>query len=363
MEPVRLGVIGCGVIGPSHLQLAAKCPMAKVVAVADLIRERADSRAREYGIPTVYYNDKDLLNDDRIEAVVLAMPTGASTPVAFRALKRSKHVLLEKPVAGSAAEVRKMMALRGDRVVACCSPRMVFTAHARAAAACVASGAIGKIRVVRCRAVLAAGAKPHFDPPPPWRQSMALNGGGILVNWSCYDLNYLMYVTGWKLRPRSVLARWWPVGAPMASFVAPGSDADAHYTAMILCDDGIVLSLERGEMTGYAGDQAWEIIGTHGSLRMPMLAPKDKPHAVVLDRFVPGRGVQSAAIWTAEQTADAGDVIRDFVRAVRKGVEPETSLERALVMQQITDAIYASAARGRSVAIRAASEARQEKTR
>jgi predicted dehydrogenase len=352
-HPVRIGVIGCGVIGPTHLKLAANCPAAKVVAVADLIPERAQSKAQAFGIPAVYFNDEDLLNDPQVEAVVLAMPTGDRTPVAYKALKRGKHVLLEKPVAARASEVRKMMALRKDRVVACCSSRMAFTAQARAAADCVASGVLGKIRVVRARVVMAAGAKPVFDPPPAWRQSMKLNGGGILVNWSCYDLNYLMRITGWRLRPRTVLARWWPVAPPMASFVAPGSDADAHFTAMILCDDDIVLSLERAEMSAVSSDQAWEIIGTEGSLHMPMLAPQGQPHTVVLDRFVPGKGVQSETIWSAETSGPAsGDVISDFVGAIRDGREPETSLERALVMQQITDAIYASAAKGRSVAIR-----------
>ena len=77
------------------------------------------------------------------------------------------------------------------------------------------------------------------------------------------------------------------------------------------------------------------------------------PHAVVLDRFVPGQGVVSETIWTPETGAVTGDVISDFVRAVREGGAPETSLERALVMQQITDAIYASAQKGRSVAVNA----------
>lgn len=351
-NPVRIGVIGCGVIGPSHLKLAAKCLEAKVVAVADLVEDRAQSKAKEFGIPTVYFNDEDLLNDPQIDAVVLAMPAGDRTPVAYKVLKRRKHVLLEKPVASKASEVRKMIALRKERVVACCSSRMAFTAHAGAAAVCVTSGALGKIRVVRARAVFAAGAKPAFDPPPAWRQSMKLNGGGILVNWSCYDLNYLMRITGWRLRPRTVLARWWPVAPPMASFVAAGSDADAHFTAMILCDDDIVLSLERAEMSAVSSEPAWEIIGTEGSLYMPMLAPRGQPHTVVLDRFVPGKGVQSETIWSAENSGPpSGDVISDFVGAIREGREPETSLERALVMQQITDAIYSSAAKGRSVAI------------
>jgi predicted dehydrogenase len=61
--------------------------------------------------------------------------------------------------------------------------------------------------------------------------------------------------------------------------------------------------------------------------------------------------VESETIWSGEKCPPTNDVIRDFARAIREGVEPETSLERALIMQQITDAIYASAAKGRSVAI------------
>jgi len=131
-----------------------------------------------------YTNDEELLADERIEAVVLAMPVQDRTPIAFKALECGKHVLIEKPIAGKAEDVRKMMALQGDRVVACCSPRKFFTGHAQAAAACVASGALGKIRMVRFRAILGASADPNPNPPP-WRESMARNGGGILVNWSC----------------------------------------------------------------------------------------------------------------------------------------------------------------------------------
>ena len=348
--PVRLGIIGCGVISGSHLRLAAGCPQAEVVAVAALLPEKANARAKEFGIPTVYFNDTDLISDPRVEAVVLAMPVGERTPVAFKALRHGKHVLLEKPVAAKASDVKRMMAMSSGRVIACCSSRMTFTRYAEAAAKCVASGALGKIRMVRIRAVLGANANP-MSPPPPWRQSMARNGGGILVNWSCYDLDYMMFITGWQLKPRVALAHWWPVARKMSAYVAPGSDADAHYVALIGCADDVVLSMERAEMTGASADQAWEIIGTEGALHMPMLPPGDKPHAIVLNRFVPGKGIVSKPIWAQEKRPPTGDEVSDFVRAIREGVEPRTSLKRALVMQNITDAIYASAAKGRSVAV------------
>jgi predicted dehydrogenase len=352
MDPVQLGIIGCGVISASHLELARKCPLVSVVAVADLIPERAQGRAQEFGVPSIYYNDEDLLSDPRLEAVVLAMPTGDRTPVAYQALERGKHVLLEKPVASHASEVTRMMELRGDRVVGCCSSRPTFTDHAEAAAKCVASGVLGQIRMVRFRAILPAAPEPAAEPPA-WRQSMARNGGGILVNWSCYDLDYMMHITGWRVKPQAVMARWWPLGPALAAYAAPDSDADAHYLALIACEDDIVLSMERAEMTGASLDQAWELVGSEGALHMPMLAPADGPHTVVLDRFVPGTGVVSETIWSGEKNEADADVIGDFARAIREGGETRTNLERALVMQKITDAIYSSAAQGQSVAMTA----------
>jgi len=350
MEPVRVGVIGCGVIGPSHLKLAEKCETAEVVAVADLIPERAREVGERFGVATRYASDEELLADDRIEAVVLAMPAGDRTPVAYKALERGKHVLLEKPVASNADEVRKMMALRGDRVVGCCSCRKVFTGHAAAASACVASGALGEIRMVRFRAIGGAPANPN-PTPPPWRESMAQNGGGILVNWSCYDLDYVMSITGWALKPRAVMAQWWPVAPKMSAYAAPGSDADAHFIAQIACDNRAVLSMERAEFSSARTDQRWEIIGSDATLHLPMTPQAGQPERVLLDRFVPGEGVVSETLWEKGQGDPDMDVIRDFTQAIRQGRQPQTPLEKALLMQTITDAIYTSSEAGASVAL------------
>ena len=102
MKPIRLGIIGCGVISNSHLTGAAEFPLAEVVAVADVIEERAQAAAKKFGIPSCYNSDDDLLNDERVDAAILALPAGVRTPIAFKALERGKHVILEKPVACSA---------------------------------------------------------------------------------------------------------------------------------------------------------------------------------------------------------------------------------------------------------------------
>jgi predicted dehydrogenase len=351
MEPVRLGLIGCGVIGAgAHLPAATRSELFDVVALADLLPERVQAASERFGVATTYPSGDDLLRDGRVEAVVLAMPAGVRSPLALRALAAGKHVLLEKPIACHADQVRAMLAARGDRVVACCSPRFLTTESARVATACVASGVLGELRVVRARAIVPAGPAP-VKPPPPWRVSHELNGGGILVNWGCYDLDYVMGLTGWRLRPRTVLAQTWPLADHLRARVDPCSDADNHFVALIRCDGGTVIGFERGEFVSAAGDEAWQILGSHGSLRLSIHAGKGKQ--LLLDESTADAGTTTRVLWSGDEDGSVHTprVQDNFARAIRCGEPVFTSLERALVMQQITDAIYASARTGQAVSI------------
>ena len=95
MEPVKVGVIGCGVIGSRHLGIASEASHIELVAAADMIEENRTTAAKRFNPPKMYSNDIELLNDDEVEAVVLAFPTQYRTEVALRAFERGKHVLIE----------------------------------------------------------------------------------------------------------------------------------------------------------------------------------------------------------------------------------------------------------------------------
>lgn len=360
MQRVKYGVIGCGVIGPTHMKPALTSPLLDLVAVADLIPERAQKAAATYKVRKVYGPGLDLIKDPEIEMVVLAMPACHRRELALAAFAAGKHVLTEKPVAMNAGEVRELIAARGKLKAACCSSRYRFITHHRIAADVVASGRLGDLRTVYMRSFFPA-APPPESPKPEWRLKRALNGGGFLMNWGCYDLDYLMGLTGWQLQPEKVFAQTWPIAPHILWHLPAGSDAETHYTALVRCAGGTVLSLERGEYMSIRQESAWQIIGSKGSLRLMMTSvaaagPQAQKGAsnwkqILLDEATADRGLASSVLWEGEEDlaqVSAGPVT-DLAAAIRENREPLTSLEKALVVQRLSDGIYASAAKGDSV--------------
>jgi predicted dehydrogenase len=347
---VRIGLIGLGVVGQQHLDSASRLTDGVITCVCDARAEIAESTAGTRGIARWTSSADDVFADPDVDAVLLALPTGIRTPLAIAALRAGKHILLEKPVAMNAAETRSILAVQGDRVAACCSSRLRAFASARAARAHVASGALGQIRAVTCRVIAPAGAPPA-KTPPAWRLSRALNGGGILVNWGCYDLDYLLGILGWNLEPGHVLAHTWQTPPPFAHYPAPGSDAETHVVATITFTNGAVLHYERAECAVEAESRSWRISGDKGALILQM-APS-KGAVVQVSEPDPARGSVTRALWEGDEsgwaTFNDGPLL-DFASAIRHDHAPLTSLRDSLLIARLTEGIYRSADTARPVA-------------
>jgi predicted dehydrogenase len=336
------------VIGRHHIRAASESPLVRVVAMADRIEERVHEVGDQYGIAKRYGEGSDLLDDPEVEAAILALPACGRFVLAIKALNKGIHLIIEKPVGMDAGQVEQMIAARGDLVAVCGQSRPRFAEMARQISAFIATGALGKLRVLNCRAIVAPGGPPT-RPPPTWRLIRAENGGGILMNWGCYDLDYLLGLTGWALKPELVLGKTWTVPPTYASYIAPGSDAETHVTAMIVCDGGTVIHYERAEYAAARAESMWQITGSRASLHLHLTDTKN--FVVTVDRATPDRGTVSETLFSPVQDQESGmrQQLDNFARAIREGRRPQTGLEEALLVQRISDAIYASSASGQAV--------------
>jgi predicted dehydrogenase len=349
-QPVGIGIIGCGVISQFHARALRDYPAARLIAIADLREDVARRMGDEFDVPNVYFDPHQLLNDPAVEGVVLALPSHARTELALAAFAAGKHVLTEKPVAMNVDEVRAMITAHGDLVGACCSSRYRFTETARAATEFLRSGRLGDLRHIHCRVVAPAGPPPQ-KTPPDWRLRRALNGGGILVNWGCYDLDFLLGILDWAITPRRASGQVYTIPPQYSARLPEGSDAETHAIGLIHCDNDVTLFYERAEAYPGPTEASWDIVGTNGTLKLSM-TPTDGPQAVF--HHTPAEGGVVEEIICSE-AGDPGEThngpVRNFAAAIRGDAEPRTSLAQALKVAQISDGIYHSAYSGKSVDI------------
>ena len=345
-RPVGLGVVGCGVIGTHHVRSATGLNCARVEAVLDLEQYRAQALAAAWDVPRACANINEMLSLDEVEAVVLALPPADRLPLAQHVLASGRHMLLEKPVAMHANEVRQLTARRAPgTVVAVCSARFRCLESFSVIQRTLAGGALGKLRSIAFQSLVQTPIRPD-TLPPAWRLQSRLNGGGVLMNWGSYDFDYLLGMWPEPLEPQVVSARMWPLGPDLADFVVADSDGETHACAWVECTNGVQVLYERGEYLPGPNQSVFRITGDRGSLELNMVPSAGLSD--VLWQTHPESGQMRVLVQShPDRPVDLhSGVVTDFCRAIRRGSQPATDLRHAFRTQATLDACYRSAVSG-----------------
>ncbi len=99
MKPVRIGIVGCGLFGESHLLAYRAVQNAEVKAAYDISRERAEEVARTFKIPEVCSTLEELCNSPNVDAVDVVSPEDTHLEPVLKAMRSGKQVFVEKPFA------------------------------------------------------------------------------------------------------------------------------------------------------------------------------------------------------------------------------------------------------------------------
>jgi len=111
MDKVRIGLIGVGWIGSHHGHNVLKNPDAELIAVADLVEDKVQQFMEQEGVSVRYYADyEELLQQDDIDAVIIASPNAMHAEQTMAAADAGKHIYCEKPMALNLDDCKKMVA-------------------------------------------------------------------------------------------------------------------------------------------------------------------------------------------------------------------------------------------------------------
>jgi UDP-N-acetylglucosamine 3-dehydrogenase len=106
-RPLRVGVVGVGVMGSNHARVFAGFPGVELVGVADPDRKQADFVART--LSCIAVSDVSELLDRDLDAITIAAPTHLHREIALSCIARGIHVMVEKPIASSVEEGRDIL--------------------------------------------------------------------------------------------------------------------------------------------------------------------------------------------------------------------------------------------------------------
>jgi len=155
MKPLKIGLIGTGGIAQTHMRALAKTEDIEVVAVCDLVEEKAVRTAETYGVPNVFVDYHDVLAMDEIEAVSICTWNQAHCAPTVDALHAGKHVLVEKPMAATLVDATAMTkAAKETGLVLMVGVQPRFGFARKTAKAIVDAGTLGDIyyaEAVACR--------------------------------------------------------------------------------------------------------------------------------------------------------------------------------------------------------------------
>jgi predicted dehydrogenase len=195
MKPIRAAIVGCGRISDLHQLGYRNCEDAEIVAVCDTNKARAKKKAREWGVPRVYTDYQQVLDDPEVDLVELLTPHHLHCTMTVQAARAGKHISVQKPMALSAAEADQMIAAANQAsVLLRVYETFVYYAPAVRARAMIEAGEIGEVRAVRMHVSTGTGDTAWEVPLSAWlwRFNEKQCGGGPLV----FDHGYHLFSLG-----------------------------------------------------------------------------------------------------------------------------------------------------------------------
>jgi predicted dehydrogenase len=331
-EPLTVAIVGAGIIGRNHAAAMQRIPRLRIVAVVDPITSAAtDLAATISAAPACFASLSEALASAKPQVVVICTPSGQHVEQAEQALAAGAHVVIEKPLDVSVARARPLVeAARSatGQVVSVISQHR-FDPATVAVTSAIEAGRLG--RLTSAVATVPWWRSQDYYDSAGWRGTLALDGGGALMNQGVHTLDLLLHFLG---RPRSVFAY-------TDRLAHTGIEVEDVLVAVLRFDSGALATLHATTAAFPGSGVRVQVHGSGGSAVLhddqlesaSFAAPSGAPKPA--DDFIVGHLRQ----------------YEDIVEAILTGRPPGVGVEDGFLALSVVEAIYESAKSGQPVLI------------
>ena len=323
-KKINVGLIGAGRLGTMYAEfLTTRVTRANLVAVADIIPERATKCAEKFDIPKAYFTHQEINADDNVAAVIVAATTVNHKDIVLDAAARGKPIFCEKPMALSLRDAREMKAAIEKHGVFYQQGYMRrFDKGLAAAKKKIDEGVIGTPVVFR-----GSSRVPYL---PKLEYLYPHNSGGQILDMAIHDIDIARWYMG-------EIATVYSVGGVLAyPEVKETGDTDNVIMAMKF-ESGCLgeIDISRNGIYGY--DIRAEVLGTKGTLKIGYL--RETPMLVMTAEGV----THDVVPYFPERFCDAYVAqLSDFLNNLQNDLEPMITIDDGIAGLQVAVAATAS---------------------
>lgn len=320
---MNVGIVGCGLIGQKRAKALSG---SRLAACTDLSRERAERLASQSPGCQVVDHWKQILDCKDVDIVVVATTHQSLVEITRAAISAGKHVLVEKPAARSARELRPILAAAGQsKTLVRVGFNHRYHLSLRKAHDIFKSGELGELMFLRAR--YGHGGRIGYDKE--WRANPSLSGGGELIDQGVHLID---------------LARWF-----LGDFVEVQGFTHTYYWNMPVDDNAFLLLKTAKQQAAFlhASCTEWknlfsmEIYGKNGKLHIEGLGGSYGVERLSYYKMLPQMGPPETVIWEYPMADDSWSVeFSEFLEDIRLGRQPAANLNDAYAVLAIVERIY-----------------------
>lgn len=333
-KPVGIGILGCGSVATFHADAIQRIEDLRLVAVCDQFENSACRLGERLGVP--YYTSVEaLLGNPAVEAVTICTPSGTHAELGCPAARSGRHVLVEKPIDVSLRNADALIAAcdaAGVRLAVALQSR--FLDAPRAIKSAVDEGRLGRPIVGSAYIKWYRSAEYYGSS---WRGTLALDGGGALINQAVHTVDLLRWIMG----PVA------DVSAYSGHLLYPHIEGEDTVVAALRFESGAVGVIEAATSVYPGFRRRLELTGSEGTIVL------DGDH---IDKWALRDGSANPMPAAAEVSDGSSDpmaidseghrrVLEDFARAIREGRAPQVDGLQGRQALELVTAIYDAAAR------------------
>jgi len=270
-DEIRIGVIGVGMIGKSHLKTYAGIPGAKIVAVSDLNEAEAQRVGAEYGAEHVFSDFRKLLELD-VDAVDVCLHNNLHAPVTIAGLEAGKHVYCEKPMAGSYVDAKAMLdtsTKTGKNLHIQLST--LYSKEHKTAKRMIAAGALGKLYYARSVGFRRRGRVWVDGYGTPSFVQKEVAAGGAMYDMGVYHISQVMDLLGNPDVQTIAGATHQEIPMYEDRAKSAGYSVEELGLGFVKLAGGISFSVEEAWAMHYDGSESSKVLGSLGGLKLSPL--------------------------------------------------------------------------------------------